>query len=276
MRIRYWLLGLLPFVSLPVQASGLGSIARTIDKEPNYQGKPRYGLLVFGPDARAHVWLVRAGDRLYVDKNGNGDLTESGECVRMERPSPRRFPIQSYDSPEVEIVIDGRRWGKIELTERRLHPEFKPLNEHERETWQRFQRVKGGIETIIRVSELVPSPRGREKPFAARIQQAAGWDSSGQLAFAARPENAPIVHFDGPLTLHIFAGIEPAQLKKSDKPFDFQISAGTPGIGKGTFADLDYLGVIPEDVDPVAEVEFPARAGGGKPVRVRWVLKQRC
>ncbi len=284
MRFSLSLLGLLAFASLTGQASGLAEVERTIGKEPNYPDKPRYCLLVFGPVAQARVWLVRAGDRLYVDKNGNGDLTELGECVQMERPSPRIFPIQSYDSPEVEIVIGGRVWGKLQLNERRLHPQFKPLDEYERETWQRFQRVEGGIETIITVSELSPSPRGQEKPFAAHVRQAAAWDATGQLAFAASPKDAPIVHFDGPLTLRI-ADIKPPQWEKTDKPFDFQIDLGTPGLGKGTFAALDYshtdpkghvADVVPQDVYPVADIEFPAKTRGGQPVRARWVLKQRC
>jgi hypothetical protein len=284
MKFCYGLLGLLSFVPLPVQASGLAEVDRMIRKEPNYEGKPRYCLLVFGPQAQARVWLVRAGERLYVDKNGDGDLTEPGECLRMARPSPRHFPTQSYDSPEVEIVIDGHRWGKLQLTERRLHPEFKPVDEQERETWQRFQRVEGGIETIVEVSELAPSPHGSEKPFAARIRQVAGWDCSGSLTFAAQPKNVPILHFDGPLTLNL-ADIEPPRLEKTDKSIDFQISIGTQGVGKGTFAVLDYshvepkgdvANVVPQDAYPIAEVEFPAKARGGQPVRARWILKQRC
>ncbi len=283
MRIRCCLLGLLAFVPLPAHAGGLAEVERILRKEPSYPAKPRYCLLVFGPEIQARVWLVRAGDRLYVDKNGNGDLTEPGECVQMERPSPRRFPIQSYASPEVEIVIGGHCWGKLQLTERRLHPQFKPLDENERETWQRFQRVEGGIETVIRISEFAPSSRGRDKPISAHIQQAAGWDATGQLAFAPQPKDAPIVHFDGPLTLRL-ADLKPPQWEKTSQSFDLQICLGTPGLGKGTFAILDFsyiengrnTNVVPLDAYPVAEVAFPSKTRGGQPVHVRWVLKQRC
>src|SRR5262245_16708877 len=61
------------------EATDLTKIDRTIAKEPTYKTKPKYGLLVFGPEAKAHVWLVLDGDVLYVDKNGNGDLTEKDE-----------------------------------------------------------------------------------------------------------------------------------------------------------------------------------------------------
>jgi hypothetical protein len=59
----------------------LTKIDRTIAKEPAYESKPQYCLLVFGPEAKTRVWLVRDGDVLYVDRNGNGDLTEDGERV---------------------------------------------------------------------------------------------------------------------------------------------------------------------------------------------------
>ena len=61
---------------------------RRAPKEPAYTSKrPLYGLLVFGPEAKAHVWMVLdrskqdAGpyDILYVDLDADGDLTGPGE-----------------------------------------------------------------------------------------------------------------------------------------------------------------------------------------------------
>src|SRR5262245_50015081 len=57
----------------------LSTIDRTVAREPAYRAQPRYCLLVFGPEARTRVWLVRDGEVLYVDRNGNGDLTKKGE-----------------------------------------------------------------------------------------------------------------------------------------------------------------------------------------------------
>lgn len=63
----------------------LTKIDRTIAREPAYRSKAReYCLLVFGPEAKTRVWLVLDGDRLYVDRNGNGDLTEEGEWVKAD------------------------------------------------------------------------------------------------------------------------------------------------------------------------------------------------
>src|SRR5215831_16607005 len=70
----------------PAVAVDLTKIDRTIAKEPVYQNKPKYCLLVFGPDAKTRVWLVVDGNVLYVDRNGNGDLTEKGKRVSLMEP----------------------------------------------------------------------------------------------------------------------------------------------------------------------------------------------
>ena len=67
--------------SIPTPAGDLTKVDRAIAKEPAYRAKPRYCLLLFGPEAKTRVWLVQDGDTLYMDRNGNGDLTEAGEKV---------------------------------------------------------------------------------------------------------------------------------------------------------------------------------------------------
>src|SRR5712692_3344625 len=66
-------------------AADLTKIDRKIAKEPAYQSQPKYCLLVFGPEAKTRVWIVLDGDTLYVDRNGNGDLTEEGEKVGLPK-----------------------------------------------------------------------------------------------------------------------------------------------------------------------------------------------
>jgi hypothetical protein len=62
-------------------AADLEKVERVIAKEPKYQGKPEYCLLVFGPEAKFRVWLVLDGAVLYVDRNGDGDLTKPDNRV---------------------------------------------------------------------------------------------------------------------------------------------------------------------------------------------------
>src|SRR5215471_7460239 len=87
MRIATSLLGpaLLAISSAPAAAIDLNKIDRTIGKEPAYKSAPKYCLLVFGPEAKTRVWLVRDGNVLYVDRNGNGDLTGPGARLAGEK-----------------------------------------------------------------------------------------------------------------------------------------------------------------------------------------------
>src|SRR6266852_116985 len=76
----------------PARATDLTKIDRSISKEPTYQTKtPKYCLLVFGPEAKYRIWLVLDGDTLYVDRNGNGDLTEPRDKVVADN-KPGRDP----------------------------------------------------------------------------------------------------------------------------------------------------------------------------------------
>src|SRR5262249_25193331 len=90
MRIR----SLLGFACLlaaawPVGAADQNKIDAPLTREPAYQsGAPRYCLLVFGPEAKTRVWVVVDGDNVYVDRNGNGDLTEAGEKLSLSKVSP--------------------------------------------------------------------------------------------------------------------------------------------------------------------------------------------
>src|SRR5262249_13735404 len=77
---------------LAARPADLARIDRKIAKEPQYQHKPKYALAVFGPEAQFKVWLVSDGNVLYVDKNGNGDLTEVGE--RLVSPMEGGQPFQ--------------------------------------------------------------------------------------------------------------------------------------------------------------------------------------
>jgi hypothetical protein len=83
------LLALFAYWVSPVQAADLTKIDRTIAKEPAYTDKPQYCLLVFGPEVKFRVWVVRDGKVLYVDRNGNGDLTEAGKRLAVKGRSVR-------------------------------------------------------------------------------------------------------------------------------------------------------------------------------------------
>src|SRR6516162_9673546 len=85
------------------QAADLAKIERKIAKEPAYQTKtPKYCLLVFGLAAKTRVWLVQDGDTLYVDRNGNGDLTEDGKRVTLKQQNDS---YRAFDAGD--LTLDG-------------------------------------------------------------------------------------------------------------------------------------------------------------------------
>src|SRR5262249_49765639 len=107
MRVFVFLLGALSITCFAPSAFAidLTKIDRTIHKEPAYRTKPRYALLVLGPMAETRIWLVIDDKTLYVDRNGNGDLTEEGEKVSAEKTNSPDY-LEFYAGAFVEA--DGK------------------------------------------------------------------------------------------------------------------------------------------------------------------------
>src|SRR5438270_2568851 len=72
------------FAAGPAAAVDFATIDRRIVKEPAYRSPPLYGLALIGPGATTRVWMALDGERLYVDKNGNGDLTDDGPPAEIK------------------------------------------------------------------------------------------------------------------------------------------------------------------------------------------------
>lgn len=243
-----WLALVLPLItgSSPATAVDLIRVSGTIAREPVYRSKaPRYCLLVFGFEARSRVWLILDGDTLYVDRNGNGDLTEEGERVRAAAP-PGRGQFTAGDVREGPLVHTD-----LTVSQRPSDPET-------------------GAKGAAKVEESAYEVRVR---LAVRARPAGGaWLTAGPLRFADRPDAARAIHFNGPLTMALLE--EPILV--AGQPGELRAAVGTPGLGQGTFAYLEYEGVIPKGVGPLAEIEFPPTAPGGRPVRAAFPLTDRC
>src|SRR5436305_12260830 len=106
-------------VALILLASGAGEAAdlkkidRQIKKEPAYQSKsPRYVLLAFGPEAKGRAWLVLDGDVLYVDRDGDGDLTKAGNKVAAKKGEPRD---QGLLFEAGDLTLDGKKHTQLKV-----------------------------------------------------------------------------------------------------------------------------------------------------------------
>jgi hypothetical protein len=249
------------------RAADLTQIERRIGKEPAYQTRsPAYCLLAFGPGAKARVWLVYddAAGLLYLDRNGDGNLTDHGEVVKASSQKTSTFDDLRVKAVRFEV-------GRL--------------------------REPGGQAEHANVLVEMQVFRGRNKEFflpAARVsmdtngklRQEAGF---GKFTFAPRPARAPVLHFNGPLTL--FLALEPhrqvdltrGQLNPAraevrhlaGDPVDFRVNVGTPGLGDDAWVKLTTDGP-PADVHPAAEIEFPSRQGPKQRVRRRYELRERC
>src|SRR6516164_3153558 len=72
------------FPAVRAAALDFDKVDRRIAREPVYRSQPLYCLAVIGPDTRTRVWLVLDGERLYVDRNCNGDLTDDGPPAEIK------------------------------------------------------------------------------------------------------------------------------------------------------------------------------------------------
>jgi hypothetical protein len=149
----------------PASAADLTKIDRRIAREPTYRTKtPKYCLVVFGAEAKTRVWFVRDGNELYVDRNGNGDLTEPGN--RLTATSKGAWLKYSVG----EIAGPGGTTWNLDVSLRRRPEED---------------------QRIIFVLD-------RER------RQYVGFDDEAPFHWADRPADAPIIHVDGPLEFRLY------------------------------------------------------------------------
>jgi len=232
----------------------LAQIDRTVGKEPAYRAQsPKYCLLLFGPEAKTRVWLVHDGDRLYVDRNGNGDLTEEGEAVKAV--AQRSNLSAATEGERVESWSWRFDSGAV----------------------REGKRKHDALVIEIAHGEYIPKegkPRIVDHTFVT-LKLEGKWQQSayGPFSFARRPQDAPVIHFNGPLT--IVPRYESQVLARGGHGHKFRAAIGTPGLGIGTFAILDPE-AVPAGIHPVADVEFPAASADAQPIRARFVLDFRC
>jgi hypothetical protein len=221
LRILSYSLGLallVVLVSAPASVADLTKIDRTIRKEPAYQsGSPKYCLLVFGAEAKSRVWLVLDGKDLYVDRNGNGDLTEPDE----------RVPYSETEFQAGDLMETGGKTKHTNLV------------------------VKWPAPLLVSVL------------LEGKYRQQAG-DEQESLRFADRPQDAPVIHFGGPLTFRL-TEVQKDWVVGGKAKRSFAVRAATPGLGDGTFADFHHSN-FPPKLRPIAEIEFPPAGPDRKPV----------
>src|SRR5262249_45838275 len=199
-----------------------------------YKSKPKYRLIGFGPQAKTRVWLVQDGDTMYVDRNGNGDLTEPGEKVTADKGDgidEGEHTFKLGDFPDGTRLHRALSVG-VSKFDVFLAKQFG------------FAKVLPAMESKARaycVSIDMEMPGWMGAGVGLRVRQHTFFgDVQGILQFADRPQDAPIIHFGGPLQATLF---RPQRLTIG-RERDVVLGVGTPGLGTGTTAFIDYRGVI--------------------------------
>lgn len=235
-------------------AADLASVPRTLAKEPTYAGKPEYCLLVFGADLRTRVWLVLDGDVAYIDRNGNGDLTEPSEKVTL--PS----------GPEVDETDDFRS------TQRSFDLGDLPAPAGAKSPYTGLTLHHFKVELKVPSAAIAPSDT-RSLSLSVREAHSQG----AQPVFAAKASEAPIVHLDGPLEANVAAACDGKwpELTKGAEGEELTVQIGTRGLGAGSWASIGYE-EVPEDVHPLLEVTWAPKAPGQPAAQTKFTLDERC
>jgi hypothetical protein len=255
-------LGWLASGNAPPAPIGLSSVPRSVAKEPAYRSAPRYALLVFGPQAKFRVWLAFDGDTLYIDRNGNGDLTDPGE-----RFEPSEEPVEnamnrgtSYEVGTLEDPFTKVAYSGVRVQRVAIRPGYTPRTEEEKAGFAKLRARDPEYEIGGMVRIFVQSG-GKVTQF-------------GTPRCSTRPAEANILHFDGPLSFHLVE-IDGCEVRLGDKPTDFRVELVTPGLGRFANTIVGHE-IVPEGVAPVAEFEFPSGKPGGPAIKAKYSLTGRC
>jgi hypothetical protein len=251
-RLRWWMAGLigLAMVLTFAIAADWKEIVRTIRKQSDYKGKPKYALLVFGPEAKMRVWIVEDGETLYVDRNGDGDLTGEDERFTLTL-SGNKNQHGSLQDCNIEIPDSDKK-----------------------------------TPYVITSISIRPEPDGDDADAERHIM--VNVDIKGQVSYrqycdaklVENPEKAAIAHFHGPLTIgpqtvnwKLTPGL--SRLSLGDSPSDIRAVVGTMDAERGCWVVVRSED-LPKDLHPVLEVEYPGKKAGDAPIKKRYRLEQRC
>ncbi|HUG91592.1 MAG TPA: hypothetical protein VML55_12195 [Planctomycetaceae bacterium] len=232
------------FTAGTAEPPDLSSIVRSISKEPAYSAeKPLYGLYVFGPEAKTHVWAVfdksdaeaETYDVLYFDRNANGDLTEPDERIEGSGADANL----TFDIGDFTDALAGQTHTGLNMSRRTGQNPMVMF----RMNWCDKVMVRGGY---------APEPG----PYTE---------------FAESPEDAPVLWpgADGPFSFQFWTP-SPLTIGRED---DVRVFLGQRGHGPSTFCAVPDT-FLPKEIPVLATLVYTD--ANGKEQRARSELRERC
>ena len=236
--------------------------AYSLTTEPKYQGQPQFALMVFGEDAKEQKWLVLDGDTIYVDRNGNGDLTDADEMIKVDELATKQMTVAGDEYLRFDIFKLGELSGnEYQINVWVENPNFvAPVDDHEMLVEFRKERKKYGWKS----ASLFRTTNG-----GAQIP----------VLFCPTLEDAQISHIDGPLTYDLKWGDRQALYRNSANN-NFDIHIGTTGVATTHSKHNVFTNVsterVPKFVVPTAIFRFQSRIEGAGPIELECDLDLRC
>ena len=248
-------------------AFDLATIERKAPKLPELvSDAPLYCLVVFGPEAKTRVWLVRDGGALYVDRNANGDLTDDGERIEADKKNSRpadgvlRFIVSEIsDGPCTHKFLEVSWFNVDHLKD---DPGFPHIT-------TRFKQEPEFRALSISCDVEMSGHRGTGVDGRVTQMLTIG-DVNGILDFSPAAESAPILHFGGPWQI-TRSGRGALRIGRSDELY---LEVVTPGVGPGSMVSTMYDKLIPREAMPHVEITYPAESG--QTLTRSYDFKQRC
>ena len=253
-------------------AIDLKRIDRTIQKEPVYRSTPRYALLAFGLRAEHRAWFVVDGDDVaYIDRNGNGDLTDPDERIELDRAATDGIHLAETPSIKAMHVFQIRHVAgsvlKFHLWVR--NPEYDPSKDVTLKDHPKIQAYR---------KDLVDRDWLNGSLYRVATD---GMQAQIPLVLTTKPADAQVCHLLGPLTIELKWG-ERQRLEPWPKKTVFDIHIGSRNLPPRNWrrSGFDFAPLttseIPVDVHPVVTFEYPAAGSDGKPLHQILPLDERC
>jgi RNA polymerase sigma factor (sigma-70 family) len=234
-------------------------------KEPKYQNEPRYALLVFGPKRDQRVWMVLDGTTLYVDRNGNGDLTEPDERLEPNNPKDgsNRFEGSSshthFDVFEFTVRAGFGGTAKLKLDHWIRAENFVPKTSFDKHLHAKWLELRYEDSTLWRQ------------------------DGRGQgqtpVVFMPKPSDAQVCALDGPLTFVLKLG-ENQVLKRGEAGCDLAFHIAVVGRPHRGDEQQSYNPLatkeVPEGAHVVVDIEYSSKAANTPHLHRKYLLIERC
>jgi hypothetical protein len=209
--------------------------------------------------------LVLDGTTLYVDRNGNGDLTEPGERLQPSNPTDgsNRFGGSGshthFDVFEFTVQAGLSGTSKLRLDHWVRAKDFKPQTDFDKKLQADWLKLRYENSTLWR-------------------QEGQGQGQT-PLIFMPKPADAQVCALDGLLTFVVKLP-QYQVLKRGETGSDLAFHIAVMGRAyRGAEQQLfNPLATkeVPSDAHLEVEIEYPVKSAQGPPIRRKYLLKQRC